>query len=235
VAVSAVAGYALLLALTWCIPNGDVAATAGDTYPVLQILAGNLPKALADALSVVIGGAMWLCGSASISSMGRMWYAFARDDGMPGSRWLKQVHPRYRTPIPAIVATSALVVATCVWAAAYPVVTSISTIALYLAYGIPIVLNVRNRRTGRGEHVSAANAAWNLGRHAPWVNAVAIAWVGVLVVVFSLPPNELVLWTTLAMGAGLGAYWFAWARRRFTGPTPADEAVLRAELEGDPS
>ncbi|MFM7323132.1 MAG: amino acid permease [Armatimonadota bacterium] len=231
VGVSAVAGYALLLALTWCIPNGDIAATASDTYPVLQILSGNLPKALADALSLVIGGAMWLCGSASISSMGRMWYAFARDDGMPGSRWLKQVHPRFRTPIPAIVATSVLTVATCVWAAAYPVVTSISTIALYLAYVIPIALNARNRRTGRGEHVSAANAAWNLGRHARWVNAVAIGWVAVLAVVFSLPPNELVLWTTLLLGAVLAAYWFGYARGRFAGPTPADEAVLRADLE----
>lgn len=33
VAVSAVVGYVLLLILTWCIPRGDVAATANDPYP----------------------------------------------------------------------------------------------------------------------------------------------------------------------------------------------------------
>ena len=33
----------------------------------------------------------------------------------------------------------------CLYAAAWFVVTSISTICLYLAYGIPILLNLRNR------------------------------------------------------------------------------------------
>ena len=42
VAVSAVFGYVMLLVLTWCIPNGDVAATAADPYPVLYIVAKNL-------------------------------------------------------------------------------------------------------------------------------------------------------------------------------------------------
>ena len=38
VAVSAVAGYVTLLVLTWFIPNGDIAATANDPYPVLHII-----------------------------------------------------------------------------------------------------------------------------------------------------------------------------------------------------
>ena len=38
VAVSAVVGWMLLLALTWSIPGGDVARTAADPYPVLQVV-----------------------------------------------------------------------------------------------------------------------------------------------------------------------------------------------------
>src|SRR5262245_28640577 len=37
VAISAVVGYVLLLVLTWCIPDGDVAKAAHDAYPVLYI------------------------------------------------------------------------------------------------------------------------------------------------------------------------------------------------------
>ena len=44
VAVSAVVGYVMLMVLTWCIPNGDVAATAADPYPVLYIVANNLRR-----------------------------------------------------------------------------------------------------------------------------------------------------------------------------------------------
>jgi amino acid transporter len=223
VAVSAVVGWVMLLIFTWCIPRGDVAATANDPYPVLQIVYGNLATVWAHAIALVIGVAMWLCGLASITSMGRMWYAFARDDGMPGSRILKRIHPRFRTPAAATVVASVLAVLICLYAAAYSVVTSISTITLYLAYGIPIWLNRRNRRRGRGEFVTAELAPWNLGRWAPIVNGVAIAWIVVLTVVFVLPPNELVLWTVVGLALALVAYWYLSARRHFRGPAVARE------------
>lgn len=217
VAVSAVVGYAMLLALTWAIPRGDVAAAANDPYPVLYIVYANLAPFLANLVAVLIGGAMWLCGASSITSMARMWYAFARDDGMPGARLLSRVDPKSGAPVASILVTSLLSILICLYAAAYSVVTSISTIALYLAYGIPIYLNFRNRRRGRGEHTSE-RSAWTLGRFAPFVNGVALVWVAFICVVFSLPPNELVLWTMLAFALLLAVYWAVRARSRFVGP-----------------
>jgi len=218
VAVSAVAGYVMLMVLTWSIPNADIAATAADPYPVLFIVSNNLPAAFANAIAVIIGVAMWLCGVASVTSMGRMWYAFARDDGMPGSRWLKRVGVRHQTPSVAIVVTSVLSVLICLYAAAFVVVTSISTICLYLAYGIPIYLNARNRRRRSGEWMTPKIAAWNLGRWSRQLNAVAIIWIAVLTIIFMLPPNELVLWTMIGVAIGLVAYWWLSARKEFAGP-----------------
>ncbi|HEV7239053.1 MAG TPA: amino acid permease [Thermoanaerobaculia bacterium] len=202
VAVSAVVGYVMLMVLTWCIPNGDVAATAADPYPVLYVIANNLGSFMTNLIAVIIGGAMWLCGLASVTSMGRMWYAFARDDGMPGAAMLKRVSTN-GTPVNAIVVTSILSVLVCLYAAAFYVVTSISTIALYLAYVIPIFLNLRNRIRGRGEHMTRDLAPWSLGRWGPVINAIAIAWCAFIAIVFMLPPNELVLWTMLAFTLGL--------------------------------
>ncbi len=215
VAVSAVAGYVMLMILTWCIPNGDVAATANDPYPVLYIVSKNLNAFLSNAIALVIFVAMWLCGLASVTSMGRMWYAFARDDGMPGARWLKRVSGKHRTPAIAILVTSVLSVLICLYAAAWFVVTSISTICLYLAYGIPIALNLRNRLRGRGEFMTPAVAVWNLGRWSPVINSIAIGWIVMITIVFMLPPNELVLWTMLALAIGLAVLWTLSARRRF--------------------
>jgi len=191
VGVSAIAGYVMLMVLTWCIPNGDIAATANDPYPVLFVISNNLPPLLSQIIAPVIGVAMWLCGVASVTSMGRMWYAFARDDGMPGSRWLKRVSGKHQTPHVAILVTSALSVLLCLYAAAWFVVTSISTICLYLAYGIPILLKLLNGLK--------AEAPWSLGRFSKVVNVVAVVWIAIITVVFVLPPNELVLWTMLAI------------------------------------
>ncbi|HVG24870.1 MAG TPA: amino acid permease [Thermoanaerobaculia bacterium] len=217
VAVSAVVGYAMLMVLTWCIPNGDVATTAADPYPVLYIVGSNLVPFAANFIAVMIGGAMWLCGLASVTSMGRMWYAFARDGGMPGSRMLARVS-RNGTPVNAIIVTSIISVLVCVYAAAFYVVTSISTIALYLAYVIPIFLNLRNR-------IPREATAWSMGRFGPFVNVVAIVWCAVITIMFVLPPNELVLWTMVACGIGLFGYWKLQRRAGFNGPlassTPA--------------
>src|SRR5687767_9990736 len=201
VAVSAVVGYVMLMVLTWCIPDGNLAATTVHPYPVLHIIERNLAPALTNTIAIIIGGAMWLCGLASVTSMGRMWYAFARDDGMPGSRYLKRVSSN-GTPVWAIVVTSLLAVLVCLYAAAFYVVTSISTIALYLAYVIPIYLNFRHR-------LPREMTPWSMGRFAPLINAVAIAWCLFITVIFVLPPNELVLWTMVAVAATMITYWLA--------------------------
>jgi amino acid transporter len=218
VAVSAVVGYILLLALTWCIPRGDIAATANDAYPVLYVAYENLAAGFAHLVAIVIGVAMWLCGCASITSMARMWYAFARDDGIPGSRLLKKVDPTHRTPIPATLITAALTILACLYAAAYSVVTSVSTITLYLAYVIPVYLNWRNKRRRAGEYVTPQMAPWNLGRWAPFINVIAILWTAFIVVIFSIPPNELVLWSMLGLALLLFLYWELSAKRYFKGP-----------------
>jgi len=220
VAVSAVVGYILLMILTWVIPKGDVAAAANDAYPVLYIVENNLSKFFTNVIAIIIGVAMWLCGCSSITSMGRMWFAFARDDGMPGSSMIKKISPKYKTPVFAIIFTSILAVLISLYAAAYFVITSISVITLYLAYVIPIYLNWRNKRTQQGEFVTPSTAPWNLGKWGPLINVVAIVWTCFLVVIFSIPPNELVLWTMLGIMILLGIYWMASARRTFVGPRP---------------
>jgi amino acid transporter len=198
-----------------------VATTANDPYPVLYIVSKNLAPFLANIIAVVIGVAMWLCGVASVTSMGRMWYAFARDDGMPGSRCLKRVNGTHRTPAVAIVVTSVLSVIICLYAAAWFVVTSISTICLYLAYGIHVLLNLRNRLRGTGEHMTPSIAPWSLGRWSSPINVIAVIWIVIITIVFMLPPNELVLWTMIGVSIVLIAVWMLFARRNFHGPAKA--------------
>ena len=86
-------------------------------------------------------------------------------------------------------------------------VTSISTITLYLAYMFPIYLNWRNKRRGQGEFTTPETAPWNLGKWGPVLNVIAIVWVLIISVIFSLPPNELVLWTMVGLGIVLALYW----------------------------
>lgn len=224
VAVSAIVGYLMLMVLTLSIT--DISATATDPYPVLKIVYDNLPLFHANLIATVIAGAMWLCGLSSITSMSRMWFAFARDGGMPGYAFIKKIHPKWRTPVNSILVTCALAVLILLWAGAYYVVTAICVIMLYWAYTIPVFLNLRNKLRGRGEHTSAETAPWNLKKWGIPLNFVSVFWTLVITAFLVIPPNELVLWTTVLICLFMFVYWQIDVKKRFTGPVPADEREL---------
>jgi len=227
VAVSAVVGYVMLLILTLHVPDIRSTVDAANAPAVLYIVYSNLQPVSADVVAVIIGVAMWLCGLSSITSMSRMWFAFARDGGMPGYTFIQRIHPRWRTPAWAIVITCTLAVLLTAYAALYSVVVAISTTALYLAYAIPIYLNLRNKLRHRGEYTTPSTAPWSLRGWGLAINALAVLWVGCITVLFSIPPNELAGWSMLLLGLFMTLYWHLDAKSRFSGPKPASEAELR--------
>jgi amino acid transporter len=220
VAVSAIVGYVALLVLTSAIPPGKIAATVNDPYPVLFIVRSGLRPLFANMIAVFIAVAMWLCGLGSITSMARMCFAFARDRGFPGGESLSEIS-RWRTPANAIVATSVAAIVITFYSAAYTVVTSISVSALYLAYGIPIYLNWRNKLRGAGEFTTPSSAPWTLGKFGSAINLISIIWIVFISVLFSIPPNELAGLSIILLGVVLVAYWRLSQRHRFQGPQPA--------------
>lgn len=230
VAVSAVVGYIVLMVLTLSIT--DIAATATDGYPVLKVVYDNLSTFLANIVAVIIAGAMWLCGLASITSMSRMWFAFARDGGMPGYTLIRQIHPKWRTPVNSILITCTLAAVMLLWSGAYYVVTAISVIFLYWAYGIPIFLNLRNKWRQKGEFTTPETAPWSLKKWGIPLNVISIVWIFLISILLVLPPSELVLWTTVLICVFMVLYWQLDARKRFTGPKPSSETELR-EIEAE--
>lgn len=226
VAVSAVVGYVMLMVLTLSIT--DIPSTATDAYPVLKIVYDNVPLFCANAIAVVIAGAMWLCGLSCITSMSRMWFAFARDGGMPGHTLIRQIHPKWRTPVNSILITCALAVLMLLWSGAYYVVTAICVVMLYWAYGIPILLNLRNKLRRRGEYTTPELGPWNLGKWGMPLNLISVLWILLISTFLVLPPNELVLWTTVFICLFILVYWHVDVKKRFTGPVAAEEAELRA-------
>ncbi|HEY7133099.1 MAG TPA: amino acid permease [Candidatus Limnocylindrales bacterium] len=248
VAVSAVVGYIFLVALTTHLPSlnalfppdlatGDPATYSqyyfGGGVAVIDILVYNLGETLGNLLSAGIAIAMWFCGLASLAAAGRMLFAFSRDDGIPGSRWLKRVSTRYRTPANAL--TAVALVAWLFTAAAFIVgtgtaiviITAISTIFLYAAYGVVIFLGATTEEW-------RAHRVWSLGRWSKLVASIAVFWVLVLMVLFSFPTSGNISWPFMVGTVVLLlVYYFAWARTHFEGPkVQGDEAAL-TELESE--
>ena len=249
VAVSAVVGYIVLLALVTHLPpmelifgsavNGlcPASATYCSQYylgqPVVwSTLQYNLGS-LGDVLSAAIAVAMSLCGLASIAAASRMLFAFSRDRGAPASGWLRHVSHRFRTPVNAIVGivgfSFVLTMAAFIFggSTAIVIVTAISTIALYWAYGVPIFLGVVGKQDWRGQ------AVWSLGRFSKPIALIAVGWIVFISVLFLWPTsgNPYTLLAYLAFLGFLLVYYLAWARKRVKGPVVEVGELELTEIE----
>jgi amino acid transporter len=230
VVVSAVAGYALLMGLSAAAP--DLAAAGGFVNPVLYILESRLSYALGTALFAVIAVAQLFCGMSSVTSNSRMIYAFSRDGAVPFHNVWHSLD-RGRTPRNAIIlaAAAAFVLAIpSLWSvAAYFAVTSIATIGLYIAYGIPILLRVMAKDFQTGP--------WHLGAWSKPIGWIAVIWIVIISVLFMLPAaNPITVLTfnyasVTVLGTLLivGIWWLVSARYWFKGPViQGSEAELAA-------
>jgi amino acid transporter len=232
VAVSAVVGFIFLFALTTHLPDLSTLFPAtietppqpgasqyyfGDGVAVIEILKYNLGQ-LGDVLSAGIAIAMAFCGLSSVASAGRMLYAFSRDDGLPGAGWLKKVSHRYRTPANSLVAivvvswlftVAAFIVGT---GTAIVIITAISTIFLYAAYGVVIYLGATTDEWFK-------ERVWSLGRWSRPVAWLAIFWIVVLMILFSFPTSGNISWPFMVGTVLLlVVYYFGYARSHFQGP-----------------
>jgi amino acid transporter len=161
--------------------------------------------------------AMWFCGLSAITSGSRTLYALARDHGTPASTLLRGVSLKHQTPVASIWAMTIAALAAMVWSGAIPVVTSLSTVALYVAYVIPIVLGFRNRTWHNA-------AVWNLGKYSQLVHAIAIGYTVLVCIVLVMPPNQLAGQTLAGLLCLLGVLYRVEARKKYKGPDWANRA-----------
>jgi amino acid permease (GABA permease) len=233
--VSLVAGWVLILGITYAITNDYNKALASSTgVPPVQIWIDALGRHGGELLLVVAMVAQAYCGMASVTANSRMIYAFSRDGAIPGSGFWHHINPRTRTPTRSIwfaVVFAFILGLPYKWSpTAYAAVTSIATIGLYIAYIIPTLL-----RRLAGDRFQPG--PWHLGRWSAAIGWVGVVWVVFITILFMLPEvtpitRDTFNYAPIAVGVVLlfaGGYWFLGAKNWFKGPrTQGNEAELEA-------
>lgn len=208
-------------AFVLAIPNMDEAASQGWNV-FFWVMDGTIPAGLKLAIYAIILAAQYICGLATVTSVSRMIFAFARDDGLPFSAVLKKVSPKWRVPVASIWVGAALAVCFVAYADAYSVAVAVTSIALYISYAMPLaagLLAYGNKWKTMGP--------WDMGPLFRVVAVLCILIAGFIFYIGVQPPNDKAL-VFLAWIAGITAVtWLALEMRRFKGP-PVSEADVAA-------
>jgi amino acid transporter len=254
VALSALIGWFVLLAITFAATNVDAVNKAGGTS--LSIFTTSMKPGWAETVILISTIGQFFCGMACVTSCSRTFFAFSRDRATPGNRLWRSVNGKRSVPVAAVIGSCVLALILTLPAlsgnkAGVPVaffaVVSIGVVGLYIAYVTPVYLRWR-----KGDSFKAGS--WNLGNKYKWLNPIAVAWVAITTVYFCLPfyGPKAVFWdksfdwnaanfTPIVMGVLVVAISLAWVlgmNKRYTGPVRTiefDEGIgIKGGTEPEP-
>ncbi|PMB73967.1 putative amino-acid permease C15C4.04c [Beauveria bassiana] len=224
---------------------------AGDIQQVIESSAGPLLQILINATKSTAGAICLLMfplvclAFATISVMttsSRMIFAFARDGGLPASKFLARVHPRLGLPLNALLLTSVVVaifgVINIASTNAFNAIISAAVVTLDLSYAMPIAVNcLQGRKT-------LPDRDWKLPMWLGWTcDIIALSYIAITTVLFVFPPQRHVTGSNMnycivAFAIILAISIFQWivdGRKNYAGPridaAVTDVAVLQKEEE----
>jgi urea carboxylase system permease len=227
----------------------DLPAAIKGGFGPAQIIESNFGSAFSAAFLMVVSAAIFVCCLSIQTSTIRLCFGMARDDRLPGSRWLAKVHPQLHTPIVSCIAIGVLAFIPMLQYAGAGIIAIAATGMIYLAYFIGNTALLRARLRGWPK----TKAPFSLGRWGLPVNVIALAWGGGMLINFAWPriatnphPNQLpgtlnfgwhwlneqpVLWTTLIVIVLVGGVYYALVQR--TKPSHMEAPVGEAFAEDE--
>jgi amino acid transporter len=171
---------AIIFLITYLFSIDSVDNALGDPsgYPFIYVFSTAVSTAGVNGLTSMV---LIIVIAANISfnaSTARQTFAFARDNGLPFSKWIGHVHPKLEIPANAIAFTC---IFTCLISlinigsnVAFNAIISLQVVAIMMTYAVSISC-VLYRRIAHPELIPTAR--WSLGRWGVPVNAMGLAYV----------------------------------------------------------
>ncbi len=231
---AAIAGYIMLCSFVLMIPDMGQAALQGWNV-FFWAMDAQVGYGIKETLYIAIFISQFLCGLATVTSVSRMIFAFSRDGGLPFSKALAKVSPKYLTPVAAIW-TGATLAVLFVWGSSqvtlgetpvYTIVVSCTVIFLFFSFAIPITLGLFTYGTAKWPKMGP----WNLGRGLYSLFSVLSLVSMVLIFVIGIqPPNDWALNITIGFLVLTAIVWVVFENRRFQGP-PIGDMIAKRQAE----
>ncbi len=223
---SAIFGVAMAGSFVLAMPDPAKAAADGGNV-ILNLMASlQIPSFFKDLLYVGIVLANFLCALAGVTSTSRMVYAFARDGGLPGSRILRHVDAKHRSPVPAIWLTVILSIAATLYSPAFNALAAGCAMFLYISYTMPVVAGLFAEGKTWTEF-----GPFRLGILSKPLAIISTLGGVAIIYIGTRPPNDILDNYFIGLLVLIAIVWFAAARTRFPGPPIGAAAVAARAAE----
>jgi amino acid transporter len=207
----------------------DITAAVKQGTGFFEAILAPIPTTLRVVIEVLMFFINYVCGLAAVTSTSRMMFAFARDGGLPASKWLRKVNASHRTPGAAIWTSAVLAIVVTLYGDAFTVLSAGSAVFLFISYAMPVAAGIfaeGRTWTEKGPfQLGMLSKPFAIGAV---IGALVLAYVGMQ------PPNQKVVYVLAGLLIVLLAIWYgAGVRKSFAGPPLAGLSKERErELSG---
>ena len=233
VVTAGVCGLFVILSLLFATTDIDAIVHGATDFPLFNIFMTYLPHKWACALCWLVVINVFFSIMSWVAVTTRRVYALARDDGLPFSSRLLYLEPHFQSPIACtlfVVLFASLFLLFLLnsnLSVAYYAMVSLSVIALYISYAIPIVLRIifmpSDLPAGR----------FSLGRLSTPMGLISCIWLLAIATLGFLPTTHPISITNMnwsvvvAVGYAFLAClnWMVYSRNYFEGPKVLGESI----------
>jgi amino acid transporter len=221
IVISSVLGFFVILGFTLAIPNLPAVVHSGT--PLLVIMQYYLGSVVTHIAMIVVFISIFACTLMNTATPARQLFALARDRMVPGGAFLTRVTKREQSPYIAVIFVSIVAIAFTVVAKAEAVITSVSSVAIYMGYGLVIIAGLVNRK----KLPMLEEHGFTLGRWHKPVATGALLWLVVGIVALTVPSVGHNAAYGFLVVLALGVVWYFVRIRHITEhePEPAHAPV----------
>lgn len=236
VAIGFVTSWFYCVSMFFSMNNLDALINTSTGVPILDLFYQALEsKAGAVVLETMIIVTGFGCLIASHTWQSRLCWSFARDRGLPGSRWLATINPALDVPLNAHFLSCVIVaVLGCLYLGSYTAFNSMVTaciVLLYVSYSIPVACLLY-----KGRDNIRRGPFW-MGSLGFFSNCVLLLWTLFTLVMYSFPPYmpatasnmNYVCAVYAVVVAVLLVYWFVRGKRTYRDKDERNQEAVMIE------
>ena len=202
---SVILGMLALVGFTLAIPN--LTTTEASTQPILTIGGFWLGSGVLKFFVSFVIVAIFALNVAGAAGQSRLLFSLARDNMVPGSKWLARINERSQTPVPALIVLGILIMAAVVYGRAQPnsfgTLVGATALLPFIIYALVLIAYLL-----RFERLRSLPGSFDLGRWGRPVAFISLLWTLGVCAALSFPAefhggDKVVLW-----GAVVSAVWY---------------------------
>jgi len=202
-------GLVFVITYLFCITSINSAINDPSGYPFIWVFRQSVPTSGINALTILLLIIVIVANISFNTSTSRQTFAFARDRGLPFSKWISAVDSKRQIPANAVALSCAITILLSLInigsSVAFNAIISLQVVALMLSYSISIG-SILYRRIKHPELLPKSR--WSLGRWGVFVNSVSVVYS-----TFGF------FWCFWPNGTPVDAQSFNWASAIFVGIT----------------